>query len=271
MRRADLERRIRETAVTGTPEQMRLAFETLAVSDARLPPQELIGDVPVRRFGVGGTPGIVWLHGGGYVFGSSQSHAGCAQFLADRTGRDVIVPDYRLAPEHPWPAPLEDALGIVDAIGPCDLVGDSAGGHLVLNCARRRPGAVRKVALVSANTDRSGQSRTRHRNADSDLMNDDKTDAALARLSFGGLSGNDPDVSPLLADLSMLPPTFVTASVDEILLDDSRLLIRALGLAGVPTRAILVPGQFHMWTLWPGVLHQARTTLSDIAAFLNTS
>jgi len=254
--------------VQGTPAQMRAAFAALAPKG---PPgqREVIGGVPCQCFGaVGGAP-VIWAHGGGLVFGSAATHAALAARVAQWAGRRVIVPDYRLAPEHPWPAPLDDLLAGVDATpGLVDLVGDSAGGLLALWAALRRKGRVGRLALISPNTDSSGLSITRQR--DSDVMNDGAQDRRLAELAFGRGQAKHPDASPLLADLTGLPPVWITAATSEVLLDDTLLLITALGRAGVQVSAEILPGLCHLWPLWPDALPQSRATVASLSAFLAT-
>ncbi|WP_295317535.1 alpha/beta hydrolase fold domain-containing protein, partial [Roseobacter sp.] len=165
------------------------------------------------------------------------------------------------------PAPLEDACRFIEAFGaPVPVVGDSAGGHLALTLARKMPQAVSALALISPNTDRTGLSTTR--GTDADAMNDDEQDRALWETAMPDTAPDDPDASPVTADLTGLPPVFVTAAVNEVLLDDTLLLIRALGRAGVPVSAGIIPPLFHMWTLWPEELAQARATMSRISQFL---
>jgi len=104
------------------------------------PTPEPIKDTPTG-------PVVLWLHGGGYVFGSAATHARAAASLATRAGATVFVPDYRLAPEHPWPAPLQDAATVLKALNaPVAVVGDSAGGHLALALARRHPDRISALA-----------------------------------------------------------------------------------------------------------------------------
>lgn len=263
--RAGVEAHIRATPVTGTPAERRAAFEALAgpgPEGTRL----TLGGVPCRAFGTGAP--VIWLHGGGYVFGSGQSHAKCGSVLAELAAMQVIVPDYRLAPEYPWPAPFEDALAVVRAVG-CDvpLVGDSAGGHLALVLAQG-PARPRRLGLISPNTDRTGRSTTRAQNSGSDLMNDDDTDAELARMAFGDRAPEDPVVSPLLGDLSRLPPTYLAASRAEVLADDTRLLHAAAVGQGADVTLEWQADLFHMWTLWPEALPEARATLAAIARHL---
>jgi acetyl esterase/lipase len=251
--------------VAGDPAERRTAFDNLSPgTDA---PQVDIGPLRGRVFG-DGTP-VLWLHGGGYVFGSSASHAACAAHLADAAMMCVIVPDFRLAPDHPWPAAREDIESVMDHLGGhIHIVGDSAGGNLALALARRHPGRIGRLALISPNTDRTGLSETRERNSPRDLMNDDAEDTELSRLAFGDFDAADPDLSPAGADLSMLPPTFLTASTHEVLLDDALMLARRLALADVEVELHVRRALPHMWTLWPDDLPEARDTLDRVARFL---
>ncbi|MBS1301132.1 alpha/beta hydrolase fold domain-containing protein [Loktanella sp. SALINAS62] len=269
MSRAALERHIRRTPVDGSPEDMRAAFDTLTrwPDPRELPPLATVGGCAGRWFGQGDDV-IVWLHGGGYVFGGSISHAACADYLANLADSRVFVPDYPLAPEHGWPTIHCAVDQVLKALPGARVVGDSAGGHLALVLAQR--GAdIRRLVLLSPNTDRNGSSQSRTRNGDTDLMNKDAQDTHLAKLAFGDRATDDPEVSPLLGDLTGLPPLMIYTSLTEILLDDSLLLARAAALAGAEVCLRTVPDLFHMWHLWPGSLPEARIMLSDVAAFLD--
>ncbi|MDF1726824.1 MAG: alpha/beta hydrolase fold domain-containing protein [Sulfitobacter sp.] len=264
--RADVARLIEEVPMEGPPARLRTQFETLAAARPMGRDTD-VGGVPARVFNEQAQQTVIWLHGGGYVFGSSLSHARPAACLAGLLPHKIVLPDYPLAPEHQWPAQLEDACTLLDAIeGPVSLVGDSAGGHLAISLALARPGRVSRLALIGPNTDRSGLSKTRHRK--DDPMNDDETDAALARLCFGDRAGDDPALSPVLADLSGLPPTYLTVASNEVLLGDTLLFARAAGQAGVHVSLDVIPPLWHMWTLWPDALPQARTSLRHIAGFI---
>ena len=246
----------------------------------RLSPLSLLIPVDGRQISVGGVPCIlygtsdqqptVWLHGGGLVFGSAKTHGALATSLATRTSRSVLVPEYRLAPEHPWPAPLEDALSVLDAIAnSVDLVGDSCGGFLALHAALARPKHVTRLALISPNTDHTGLSSTRAVNSEHDIMNDDAKDASLARRSFGDALADHPDASILTRDLAELPPVWITAATNEVLLDDTLLLIRQLGHAGVPCDAHIYRDLCHLWMLWPDALPQGDQVMQQLAGWLN--
>lgn len=257
---AELRAHIDVTPMDGPPDALRTGFATLAGPQ---PDAARITRGGVSCLAVGEGPEIVWFHGGGYVFGSPATHVVLARYVAD-CGLRVVLPDYRLAPEAPWPAMLEDALAVVGASGPVALGGDSAGGHLALAVARRLP--CLGVALVAPNTDRTGRSTTRARTGDA--MNDDESDAELARLAMPGVAADDPDASPLVADLSGLPPLHLEVAGAEILLDDSLLLAAAAAKAGVETHLHVTPGLFHMFPLWPDILPQGAAALRRIGAFV---
>lgn len=264
--RAAVERRIADVPMQGDPSELRRQFQHLSDACA-LGEETRIGGVPVRVFNGKAPRTVVYLHGGGYVFGSPLTHGRCTAMLAQMLDWRIVVPDYRLAPEFRWPAQRDDACAVVDALsGPLVLAGDSAGGHLAIATALARPGRICRLALVSPNTDRSGQSTTRR--VTTDLMNDDATDADLARMCFGERDSDDPDVSPVLADLSGLPPIYLTAAVNEVLLGDTLLFASAAARAGVPLTLDVIGPLFHMWTLWPDALPPARKSLGRIANFI---
>lgn len=265
--RARLKAQLDAAPIEGPPARMRARFAALIGPGPDGVPCTL-GGVPCLRHGDG--PPVLWLHGGGYVFGSPETHARAAAALARLAHRSVILPDYRLSPEHPWPAPLHDIGSVLSTFdAPVPVIGDSAGGHLALVAAQHWPGRVRALALISPNTDRTGRSRTRALNSGRDLTNDDAADTALARLAMPDLGAQDPDASPLLGDLSRLPPTYLTATPTEVLFDDAVLLMRALVQAGRPVSAAFPGDLWHLWPLWPGDLDAADATLAEIAAFLD--
>lgn len=222
-----------------------------------------------------GQPGVVWFHGGGYVFGSPQTHWRLGAAIAAMTGEYVFLPCYRLAPEHPWPAQLDDALAVVRAVqgagGRVALGGDSAGGHLALTAAlalAREGRPVAALGLCSPNTDRSGLNTTRTAQSAGDPMNDDEQDRALARLAFGVTVPDHPQLSPLLDDLSVLPPTHLEVGECEVLRDDSRLLASWGTEAGADISVHVEPGHYHMWQLWTPWLESANASVARMAAFV---
>ncbi len=240
--------RIESIELGDTPESMRRGFARLLRGDAAgtAPPFATAGQIGgvegliVSPLGgdAGAAPRIVWFHGGGYVFGSPETHARAAASLASRLGEPVLLPRYRLAPEHPWPAQRDDGLAVARAVQDAGrdlvLVGDSAGGHLALVVALALAKAERPLAalvLFSPNTDRTGRSDTRKANTPRDPMNADADDRELAQQAFGDRPDDDLEVSPLLDDLGFLPPTHVEAGDREVLLGDA---LSSRGTAATP-------------------------------------
>lgn len=267
--REEIVARIEAHPIEGPPESQRQAFATLVLGDEA---DEAGGSGPLRIDGEGGT--IVYLHGGGYAFGSPQTHARIGHALAEATGLTVIVPAYPLAPEDRWPAQLEAALTTIeDAPAPLVLAGDSAGGHLALVTAlelKRRGDDVAGLILFSPNTDRTGLSKTRAQNESLDPMVQDEGDTELARQCFGSLPADDPQVSPLLASLDQLPPLHIEVGGGEVLLDDSLLLAHAAREAGVPVTLHVEPDGLHMMQLWAPWWKVAQGSLDRAATFALT-
>ncbi|SPJ24704.1 alpha/beta hydrolase fold domain-containing protein [Palleronia abyssalis] len=265
--RAALEDRIRSTPIAGDPDKMRAAFDHITGPLAKVRTTDIAG-IPCGLFGEGAP--ILWIHGGGLVLGSSATHARAAEHVALATGRQVVVPDYPRAPEAAWPAQLDACLAVLDALpGPLPVVGDSVGGQIAVLLGQARGGRIASLSLISPNSDRTGQSTTRHRA--SDLMNDDEGDRTFARMAMGDYDPRDPQVSPAISDLAGLPPTLILAAGDEILLDDALILARAAALHGVATQLRVFPGLFHLWPLWPDILPEGAAALDAVAAHIETT
>ena len=276
----DVAARIESVDLGDEPATMRRRFARLALGDEPGPPPggtSTAGGVEVRTVGpAGGADArVVWFHGGGYVFGSPETHARPGARLADGVGAATVLPRYRLAPEHGWPAQRDDGLAVARALQDAGhrlaLAGDSAGGHLALVVALAlardgRPPVA--VALFSPNTDRTGLSVTREANTPRDPMNADADDRQLAEMAFGERPDSDPEVSPVLADLALLPPTHVEVGAREVLLGDALALVERAGAAGAEVSLHVEPGAFHMWQLWTPWLSEADASLDRAARFL---
>ena len=278
--RATIVRRIETHPIAGEPAAMRAAFERLVLRDDRDPCDVPGGSSVLGSPILAGVDGltvlphvdpadagaaeryapdrlIVWLHGGGYVFGSPETHARPAARLATLTSTPVLLPRYPLAPEHRWPAPLVHAFGIaartIDGGARLVLAGDSAGGHLALVASlelasRGTPPA--GLLLFSPNTDRTGLSDTREAMTPLDPMNADADDRRLARMCFDDLPDDDPHVSPVLDDLTLLPPTHIEVGDPEVLLGDSLVLHERARAAGANVSLHVEPDLLHMGQLW---------------------
>ncbi len=229
------------------------------------------------------TTALLYLHGGGFVGCSPRTHRGVTAALA-RLGLRVYVPDYRLAPEHPFPAAPDDALAVWRALralraphGPQRLVvaGDSAGGNLALTLmlALRDAGEPLPdaAALFSPALDLTGGSASLHLNAERDAMFHGPSLEHLAAAYLAGADPNDPRASPLLADLSGLPPLLVHVGESECLRDDSLRLADKARAAGVCVQLQVWPVVSHVWQLAGLLLPEARRSVRAAAHFLQTA
>ncbi|UWQ20216.1 alpha/beta hydrolase [Jannaschia sp. W003] len=276
--RAAIVARVEAHPIEGDAHSMRAAFHALATDGAPVP--EALDGMAVRvdvagavlePDGATGAP-VLWLHGGGYGFGAPETHLRPAARLAAQAGRRVVLPRYRLAPEHRWPAQRDDAMTAVEALGTVPvLAGDSAGGHLALVLALRlaRAGTPPPALLLfSPNTDRSGLNRARAATSAIDPMVDDAGDTALARAAFGDFDPADPEVSPLLDDLSLLPPTWIEVGRPEVLEGDAVLLAERAAAAGADVTLHVAEGLLHMGQLWAPWWDEGCASLDRAAAFL---
>lgn len=242
-----------------------------------------VGDIPgewvVRRRADPAAPVLLLLHGGAYALGSPATHRPLAAAFAGR-GFRVFTPAYRLAPEHPFPAALDDAVAVYRGLlaegtapGRIAVAGDSAGGGLALAAlVRLRDLAVRlpaAAALFSPWTDLACTGGSMRQNAERDPLFEPVHADAVAALYLGGADPTDPGASPLFADLAGLPPLLVHVGEDEILLDDSRRVAEKASAAGVEVAYRVWPAVMHGWQLLSAVLPEARRSVDEAAAFLH--
>ncbi|MCL1871800.1 MAG: alpha/beta hydrolase [Promicromonosporaceae bacterium] len=241
-----------------------------------------VGGVPALRLDVPGAtrPGtLVYFFGGGYVVGSPRSGARLAVALARRTGLAPVAVEYRRAPEHRFPAPVDDALafyrGLLDDGTPAEsvvLAGDSAGGGLAvaLMLAARDAGLPLPAGAVvfSAWADLTLTSPTFETKHGIDPL---FSRAAMAWYAGHYLDGADPAqplASPALADLTGLPPLLVQAGSHEVLLGDSVRLAAAAAAADVDVRLEVTPDVPHVFQNAFGALDEADAALDRAADFL---
>ena len=203
--------------------------ENLAVEDRR------IAGVPCRIYGVETPTFVLYIHGGGYVVGGLDSHDDVCAEIADATGLQVISVDYRLAPEHRWPAQIDDVTAVWREIGrPGVVVGDSAGAALSAGlCLRQRGGHAplgQVLIYPGLGGDRSWPSYSEM--AEAPLLRTVDLDS-YQRILHGEEPVTDPVARPLLSqDLSGLPPAFVVTAHVDPLRDDGPAYVRRLKEAG---------------------------------------
>jgi epsilon-lactone hydrolase len=222
---------------------------------------------------------LFYLHGGGYYFCSPQTHRSLVFALAARTGARTFSLDYRLAPEHPFPAALEDALAayrelVATGTSPDSIVvaGDSAGGGLALATlvALRDAGDPLPAAalLFSPWTDLAATGDTLVTHDGLDPMFHGVAIGRAAKLYLADTPATHPYVSPLYADFDGLPPLFMQAGSTEVLLDDTRRVADKARAAGVSVELEIWPDMPHVWQLYAPFVPEARTALDRAAGFV---
>ena len=221
---------------------------------------------------------ILYLHGGAYTICSPRTHRRLTAALSRETGARVLAADYRLAPEHPFPAAVEDAVAVygwlVERGEPSRIAvaGDSAGGGLTvaaLVAARERGLAMPAAAAVIspwADLELTGGSMT------TKAGDDPMLDAARLKESADHyLAGRDPRTplaSPIYADLTGLPPLFVHVGSREVLLDDAVRLADKARADGVDVTLRIEDGMIHVWHIFAGLAPECDEGVRTVAAFL---
>ncbi|SEB57258.1 alpha/beta hydrolase [Streptomyces sp. TLI_105] len=250
--------------------------------------------VAIRRTVLGGRPALelepagaagrgrlLYLHGGGYVIGSPDTHTGLVGELAVRAGLRAISVDYRLAPEHPFPAAVDDGLAayreLLDAgTDPREIVvaGDSAGGGLAIATllAAREAGLPQPAAVVvfSPWVDLTLSGASMRTKEDADPIFTEADVRAYADLYLGAGDRSHPLASPVFADLSALPPLLVQVGANEVLLDDAVRLAARAGAADVEATLEIGPGLPHVYQSEHGRLDEADAALDRAARFLTS-
>ncbi|HEY5210786.1 MAG TPA: alpha/beta hydrolase [Stellaceae bacterium] len=222
---------------------------------------------------------ILFLHGGGYFFGSPQTHRPITFALARGASARVFALDYRLAPEHPFPAALDDAVAcyrrlMIDGVPARKIIvaGDSAGGGLALALliSLRDHGdpLPAGAVLFSPWTDLAATGASLERNNSSDPMFIGPDIGKSAQHYLGTMPGTHPLASPLYARLSELPPLFIQASASEVLLDDSQRLVEKARGEGGDILFKAWPDLPHVWHLYNPLLPEARAALREANAFI---
>lgn len=215
---------------------------------------------------------VLYLHGGGYTTGSPRTHRALGAWLARQCGVPVHVADYRLAPEHPFPAALHDALAVyreLAARGPVVVAGDSAGGGLALALALelREHALPAPAALVLL----APLGDLREEAVLAPTKGEAMLNSTWARMNHRAYAGNDlanPKVSPLLADLRGLPPTLVQLGSDDLLRPQCEALVEKLQAAGVEVVRDFNEGLWHVFQLHAGQLAASDAAVARIGWFV---
>ena len=249
-------------------------------------------DVDVTRARMGGRPSewlscpgvrhdrvVLYLHGGAYVVGSCATHRELAARIGRACGARVLLPEYRLAPEWPFPAALEDSLAAVNDLeaSGCParqiaVVGDSAGGGLAVAtlCALRDQGAGMPACGVALSpwTDLAATGPSLWHFQARDPLLDSETLRRTALLYLNGANPRDPRASPLYADLRSLPPLLLQCGSADVLHDDASRLAERARAAGVAVTLEIWDQMVHVWHLFAQQLTEGRTACERVGAFV---
>ncbi len=279
----------RERPENPTVEDSRDGFERLAAhvggdTEAAISKVEANG-VPaevVRANGASGDSVTLYLHGGGYVIGSPATHRELARRLSSATAGSVLVIDYRLAPENPFPAPVEDAVSayrwlLDQGTDPSALsvAGDSAGGGLTVATlvSVRDQGLPLPScgACLSPWVDMEGIGESMTSRAAADPMVQREGLVAMAGVYLDGADPRSPLAAPLYADLSGLPPLLIQVGTRETLYDDATRLAYQAAKAGVNTTFEPWKEMIHVWHLFAPLLDEGQQAIERIGDFIRDS
>jgi acetyl esterase/lipase len=222
---------------------------------------------------------ILYLHGGGYAICSPRTHRVITARLAMETGLPVLVPDYRLAPEHPFPAAFEDTLDAYRLLlargAPADrivIAGDSSGGHLAtaLTAEACRTGlpAPAGVVLFSPWVDLTGELAMASAMRRHDPYIDPAVATRFGRLYVGAGDWTDPRLSLLTCPSGELPPFLIQVGGIEVLRAEAEALAEALAEAGSPSELQIWPGQMHVFQIFNRLLPEADAAMREAGRFI---
>lgn len=261
-------------------EQRRAGFEAQAgaqpLPDDYAETLHTIGGVPVREVRVDGcdpAKTLVWLHGGAFTLGSSASYRGFGARLARASGARVWLPDYRLVPEHPFPAALDDTVAVLGGIdGAVAVGGDSCGGNLALAAIQARlatghpPPAALWLISPYLDLTHSGAGITTRAARDPFVAVDGM--AATAAAYHEATDPNDPRVSPLFGPLAGLPPLLVQVGEDEVLADDAIRLAAGVRAAGGFVLLQEWAGMVHVWPYFAHAIDEGGWAIAQGGDFV---
>jgi monoterpene epsilon-lactone hydrolase len=268
--------------------QAREGFEKLAgflggAPDAKCETVEA-GGVPAEWVAAPGYDperAVLYLHGGGYAIGSINTHRRLAYDISAVSGARILVIDYRLAPEHPFPAAVEDAtkawrwlLQQGFAASRLAIAGDSAGGGLTLatlvNLRDQKLGLPGCAVAISPWVDLEGEGNSIVTRAAQDPMVQKEGLLWMAGMYLNGKDAKTPLAAPIHADLKGLPPILVQVGTAETLLDDATRIAEKLHAAAVEARLSVWPNMLHIFPLFAPILSEGRDGCLEIGAFIRS-
>jgi monoterpene epsilon-lactone hydrolase len=229
--------------------------------------------------GFGKSRVILYLHGGGYCVGSYNTHKALIARIARATGYKILAPNYRMAPENPFPTALEDAIIIYkqmldDGYNNIILSGDSAGGGLSLALTQKLKEenlpAPAALILLSPWTDLTLSGDSIEKKADKDPLIAPHLLDFFAKKYIAHNKADNPLISPLFLNFKNFPPTLIHVGGNEILLDDSTRLAKKMNNAGVKVEFEIYKNQMHVFQYLSGIVPEANNSLHKIGEFVKS-
>jgi epsilon-lactone hydrolase len=222
---------------------------------------------------------VLYLHGGGYLAGHPRVYRNLCARIAKRLSADVFVPEYRLAPEHPFPAAVEDALAAYKAVlargfspHTVTVMGDSAGGGLTLALLLALRDAAEPLPKCAVVFSPLADLRFVNKSIQSNSASDDMLSEEMIRLGgtlySGAHSVDDPLISPALGEYSGICPLLVSVCETECLRDDAYAVVAQAKRAGVHVEMISRPDLLHVWPIFTPLLSEAREDCELVARFI---
>ncbi|MFZ2628708.1 MAG: alpha/beta hydrolase [Rugosibacter sp.] len=273
-----------KVGVSGSVAQDRATLEKMSAMSARRKPGEkaIVGGVPGEwqmPSVLTGNRVILYLHGGGYVIGSIATHRDMVGRIADASGARALLLDYRLAPEHPFPAAVDDAVaayrGLLDTgAKPENIVfaGDSAGGGLTVAAlvALKQQGLPLPAAgiCISPWVDLTFSGESMKTKEEADPLLGKGPLKWMGDLYLAGQAPESPLASPLFADLTGLPPLLIQVGSEEVLLDDALRLNAAAKAAGINVSLEVWDGMMHVWHLMAAMIPEGKQAIQGIGKYI---
>ena len=225
---------------------------------------------------------LLYWHGGAYIVGSCASHRPCVSHIAREAGVKALIPEYRLAPEHPFPAAVEDSVAVYRALlergyDPANIVvaGDSAGGGLAvaMMLSLRHAGVPLPAGagLLSPWLDLTGQGESMETRKDQDPWFDPEHLPHITKYYCDDSEPKNQLVSPVFANVAGFPQTLIQVGDDELLLSDSERLAELMREAGAGVELDVWHGMWHVWQMFIGFMPESRTAVKKLAEFVRSS
>lgn len=252
--------------------------EVADVSEFSIPTSE--GEIPARRYVPAGVAGVIlWIHGGGWVIGDLDTHDAMCRLLANESGCEVVAIDYRLAPEHPFPAPLEDCWEalrwVAEQAGeqPVIVAGDSAGGNMAAVCALRardRGGpelALQVLVYPATSGDLTTPSSAKYGSGRDTFLTVADMEWFWGHYVGDAADDSSTELRPLRAqDHAGLPPTIVVTAEHDPLRDDGFAYVEALHAAGVPVTHHHYDDVVHAFFSFVNLLDRGNEAVAQVGA-----